>query len=73
MGLTNHPGPEAMPCGRNQLRRQMAGHSKGGQGLKRAVVPQKKKLLSQHVKMKIIIIIIIINSCQEVQGYHDWS
>jgi hypothetical protein len=31
--------PEAMPAGKEQ----MAGHSKGGQGLKQAVVPQKKK------------------------------
>jgi hypothetical protein len=34
--------PEAIPAGRNKLRRQMAGHSKSGQGLKRTVVAQKK-------------------------------
>jgi hypothetical protein len=39
----NVKNPEAMRAGRNQLRRYMAGHSKGGQGLKRAVVAQKKE------------------------------
>jgi hypothetical protein len=32
-----------MPAERNQLRQHTVGHSKGGQGLKRAVVTQKKK------------------------------
>jgi len=50
MGLTNPPRkklsvtkPEAVPAIRKE---QMAWHSKGGQGLKRAVVPQKKKIFT---------------------------
>jgi hypothetical protein len=40
--------PEAMPAGRKE---QMARHSKGGQGLKLAVVPQKKKKRRRRRKL----------------------